>query len=187
MKKQIITFLVLIATTLTVNAQQTVSGVKVDAKLALDGQNLVLNGAGTREKMWIDLYVGSLYLPKKSSSAKDIMDSKDAAAIKLNIISGMITSDKMISAINEGFENSTNKNTAALKAKIDKFKGFFKDEIKKGDVFIIINVPSEGVVVYKNGVKKGTIDGHDFKKALFGIWLCDKPADKDLKDRMLGK
>uniref|UniRef100_UPI0040478D78 chalcone isomerase family protein n=3 Tax=Flavobacterium TaxID=237 RepID=UPI0040478D78 len=60
MKKQIITFLVLIATTLTVNAQQTVSGVKVDAKLALDGQNLVLNGAGTREKMWIDLYVGSL-------------------------------------------------------------------------------------------------------------------------------
>lgn len=187
MKKQIITLLMVIATTFTVNAQETVSGVKVDAKLALDGQNLVLNGAGTREKMWIDLYVGSLYLPKKSSSAKDIMDSKDAAAIKLNIISGMITSDKMISAINEGFENSTNKNTAALKAKIDKFKGFFKDEIKKGDVFIIMNVPSEGVVVYKNGVKKGTIDGHDFKKALFGIWLCDKPADKDLKDGMLGK
>jgi sensor domain CHASE-containing protein len=187
MKKQIITLLMVMATTFTVNAQQTVSGVKVDAKLALDGQNLVLNGAGTREKMWIDLYVGSLYLPKKSSSAKDIIDSKDAAAIKLNIISGMITSDKMISAINEGFENSTNKNTAALKAKIDKFKGFFKDEIKKGDVFIIMNVPSEGVVVYKNGVKKGTIDGHDFKKALFGIWLCDKPADKDLKDGMLGK
>ena len=187
MKKQIITLLMVMATTFTVNAQQTVSGVKVDAKLALDGQNLVLNGAGTREKMWIDLYVGSLYLPKKSSSAKDIMDSKDAAAIKLNIISGMITSDKMISAINEGFENSTNKNTAALKAKIDKFKGFFKDEIKKGDAFVIMNVPSEGVVVYKNGAKKGTIDGHDFKKALFGIWLSDKPADKDLKDGMLGK
>jgi hypothetical protein len=187
MKKQIITLLMVMATTFTVNAQQTVSGVKVDAKLALDGQNLVLNGAGTREKMWIDLYVGSLYLPKKSSSAKDIIDSKDAAAIKLNIISGMITSDKMISAINEGFENATNKNTAALKAKIDKFKGFFKDEIKKGDAFVIMNVPSEGVVVYKNGAKKGTIDGHDFKKALFGIWLSDKPADKDLKDGMLGK
>lgn len=187
MKKQIITFLVLIATTFTVNAQKTVSGVKLDEKLSLEGQSLVLNGAGTREKMWIDLYVGSLYLPKKSSSAKDIMDSKDAGAIKLNIISGMITSDKMIDAINEGFENSTNKKTAPLKAKIDKFKGFFKEEIKKGDVFIIMNVPSEGVVVFKNGVKKGTIDGYDFKKALFGIWLCDKPADKDLKNGMLGK
>ena len=187
MKKQIITFLVLIATTLTVSAQKTVSGVKVDEKLSLEGQSLVLNGAGTREKMWIDLYVGSLYLPKKSSSAKDIMDSKDAGAIKLNIISGMITSDKMISAINEGFENSTGKKTAPLKAKIDKFKGFFKEEIKKGDVFIIINVPNEGVVVYKNGDKKGSNVGHDLKKALFGIWLCDKPADADLKSGMLGK
>ena len=69
-----------------------------------------------------------------------------------------------------------------IKEKIWRFLG-----IKKGDVFIIMNVPNEGVVVYKNGTKKGSIDGHDFKKALFGIWLCDKPADKDLKDEMLGK
>ncbi len=155
--------------------------------MSIEGQNLILNGAGTREKWWMDLYVGSLYLPKKSSNAKDIMDSKDAAVIKLNIISGMITSDKLISAINDGFENATGKKTAPLKAKIDKFKGCFKEEIKKGDVFTIASVPNEGVVVYKNGVKKGTIEGHEFKKALFGIWLCDKPADADLKTAMLGK
>ena len=187
MRKQVITFLMLIATVFTVNAQKTVSGVKVDAKLNLEGQSLVLNGAGTRVKMFMDMYVGALYLEKKSTNASEIMNSKEGAAIKLNIISGLITSDKMISAINEGFENATGKKTAPLKAKIDKFKGFFKEEIKKGDVFIIINVPNEGIVVYKNGVKKGSIDGHDFKKALFGIWLCDKPADKDLKDEMLGK
>ena len=69
---------------------------------------------------------------------QDVIDSKDAAAIKLNIVSGMITSEKMISAINEGFENSTGKNTTALKSKIDKFKGFFKEKIVKGDVFIIM-------------------------------------------------
>ncbi len=187
MKKQVITFLMLITTVFTVNAQKTVSGVKVDAKLNLEGQSLVLNGAGTRVKMFMDMYVGALYLEKKSTNASEIMNSKEGAAIKLNIVSGLITSDKMISAINEGFENATGKKTAPLKAKIDKFKGFFKEEIKKGDVFIIINVPNEGIVVYKNGVKKGSIDGHDFKKALFGIWLCDKPADKDLKDEMLGK
>jgi len=187
MRKQVITFLMLIATVFTVNAQNTVAGVKVDAKMSLEGQSLVLNGAGTRVKMFMDMYVGALYLEKKSTNASEIMNSKEGAAIKLNIVSGLISSDKMISAINEGFENATGKKTAPLKAKIDKFKGFFKEEIKKGDVFIIINVPNEGVVVYKNGVKKGSIDGHDFKKALFGIWLCDKPADKDLKDEMLGK
>ena len=30
--------------------------------------------------------------------------------------------------------------------------------------------------VYKNGVKKGTIEGLDFKKALFGIWLGNKTS-----------
>lgn len=187
MKKQVITLLLLVATVFTVNAQKTVAGVKLDAKMSLEGQNLILNGAGTRVKMFMDMYVGALYVEKKSANAAEIMNSKEGAAIKLNIVSGLITSDKMVSAINEGFENATGKKTAPLKAKIDKFKGFFKEEIKKGDVFIIINVPNEGVVVYKNGVKKGSIDGHDFKKALFGIWLCDKPADKDLKDEMLGK
>ena len=187
MRKQVITFLMLIATVFTVNAQKTVAGVKVDAKMNLEGQSLVLNGAGTRVKMFMDMYVGALYLEKKSTNANEIMISKEGAAIKLNIVSGLITSDKMISAINEGFENSTGKKTAPLKAKIDKFKSFFKEEIKKGDVFIIMNVPNEGIVVYKNGTKKGSIDGHDFKKAMFGIWLCDKPADKDLKDDMLGK
>lgn len=186
MKKIILTLLVACTTILT-QAQTTVSGVKVDGKLSVEGKNLTLNGAGVREKFFMDLYVGSLYVTKKSSDANSIMNANESMAIKLNIISGMITSEKMISAINEGFENSTNKKTAPLKAKIDKFKGFFKEKINKGDVFIIVYTPEDGVVVYKNGTKKGEIDGLDFKKALFGIWLCNKPADDDLKTAMLGK
>ena len=153
MKKQIVTLLlVAFASILSVNAQKTVSGVKVDSKISVEGESLTLNGAGLREKMWIDLYVGSLYLPTKTSNANEVIDSKDASAIKLDIVSGMITSEKMISAVNEGFENSLNNKTAPLKGKIDMFKSFFKEEIKKGDVFVIANIPGTGVVVFKNGV-----------------------------------
>ncbi|BCY29515.1 chalcone isomerase family protein [Flavobacterium okayamense] len=188
MRKQfLMAVLLVVSTVFSVNAQKEVSGVKVSNNLVVEGHDLMLNGAGLREKMWIDLYVGSLYLPKKSSNAAEIMSSNDAQAIKLNIVSGMITSEKMINAVNEGFENATGGKTAPLKAKIDKFKSFFKDEIKKGDEFLIANVPGKGVMVSKNGVAKGTIDGADFKKALFGIWLSNKPADKDLKAGMLGK
>jgi hypothetical protein len=186
MKKQIITFFVLIATAMTMNAQKTVAGVKVDDKLAIEGQNLVLNGVGTRVKMFMDMYVGALYVEKKSTNANEIMASKDGAAIRLTIVSGLISSDKMIDAVTEGFENSTGGKTAPLKSKIDKFISFFKDEIKKGDVFTMVNT-DEGVVVYKNNTKKGTIEGNDFKKALFGIWLSAKPADKNLKKAMLGQ
>jgi hypothetical protein len=186
MKKQILTLFIALTAMFT-SAQKTVGGVKVDAKLAVEGQNLSLNGAGVREKMFMDMYVGSLYTTKKSSDGNAIAAANEAMAIKLNIVSGMITSDKMISAINEGFENSTGGKTTTLKTKIDKFKSFFKDKINKKDVFVIVYVPGEGVSVIKNGTKKGTIDGLDFKKALFGIWLGNKPADDDLKAGMLGK
>lgn len=186
MKKQILTLFIALTAIFT-SAQKTVGDVKVDAKLAVEGQNLTLNGAGVREKMFMDMYVGSLYVTKKATDGNAISAANEAMAIKLNIVSGLITSEKMITAINEGFENSTGKKTAPLKAKIDKFKGFFKEKINKKDIFIIVYVPGEGVSVYKNGTKKGTIDGLDFKKALFGIWLGNKPADDDLKDGMLGK
>jgi hypothetical protein len=186
MKKQIFTLFIALTAVFT-SAQKTIGDVKVDAKLSVEGQNLTLNGAGTREKMFMDMYVGSLYVTKKPTDGNAISAANEAMAIKLNIVSGLISSEKMITAINEGFENSTGKKTAPLKAKIDKFKGFFKDVINKKDVFIIVYVPNEGVSVYKNGTKKGTIEGMDFKKALFGIWLGNKPADDDLKAGMLGK
>ena len=93
----------------------------------------------------------------------------------------------MIDAVEEGFENSTDGRVGPLKSKIDQFIGFFKEEIKKGDVFDITYQPGKGVVSYKNGEEKGTIKGADFKKALFGIWLSNRPADDDLKEGMLGK
>ena len=51
----------------------------------------------------------------------------------------------------------------------------------------MIYVPEKGVLIYKNNKDMGIMPGLDFKQALFGIWLCNKPADKDLKKGMLGK
>ena len=42
------------------------------------------------------------------------------------------------------------------------------------------------VDVSKNGKHITSIKGLAFKKAVFGIWLCDDPADDDLKEGMLG-
>lgn len=185
MKKHFFTtFLVLIVSLAT--AQTTISGVKLDETITVEGKKLVLNGAGIREKWWIDLYVGSLYLPQKSKNGTEVVNSSETAAIKLDVVSGMISSEKMMGALDEGFEKSTNNNVAPLKDKIEKFKTFFKDKFKKGDSFTIANVSGTGIVVYKNGTKKGSIEGLDFKKALFGIWLSNNPADKDLKKSMLG-
>lgn len=167
-------------------AQSEISGVTPAKSIQVSEQNLKFNGAGLREKLFLDLYVGALYLENKTSDAAQIIAKDESMAITIDIVSGLITSDKMISAIDEGFENSTKGKIAPLKDKIQMFKDAFKEEIVKGDRYVIAYTPSEGTTVSKNGKVVKVIAGLDFKKAMFGIWFCDEPADEDLKEGMLG-
>lgn len=186
MKKALILFFAM-AFIAVAPAQTKAGGATIPNNVSFEGEKLVLNGVGVREKFWMDMYAGALYLGNKSSNANSIMNANEPMAIKLHIVSKLISSDKMIEAVNEGFENSTNGNLTPIKSEIDKFISFFRDEISKNDVFDIVYLPSKGVVVYKNGNERGAIKGMEFKKALFGIWLSNKPADENLKEGMLGK
>lgn len=186
MRKILVLFVVLCGLNLT-SAQTQVAGVSLPGTLEYASENLILNGAGVREKFWMDMYAGGLYLENRSSDASEIMNKDEAMAIRLHIVSKMITSKRMVDAVNEGFENATNDNTSPISADIKKFISIFEEEIEKGDVFDLVYVPNEGVLIYKNEKKSGTIKGMAFKKALFGIWLSKDPADKDLKEGMLGE
>jgi hypothetical protein len=168
-------------------SQTQVEGVTLPNTMKIGEHQTVLNGAGVREKLWIDLYVGALYLTEKKSNAKEILDSNEPMAVRLQIVSKLVSSSKMIEAVEDGFKKSTNNNVAPLRKQIDQFIGFFEEEIVKGDIFDITYQPERGVVAYKNGEQRGVIQGKAFKRALFGIWLDKKPADDDLKEGMLGK
>ena len=164
-----------------------IGGIKMPESMNAEDTELQLNGAGIREKWFMDLYVSGLYLSAKQSDADAILKAAEPMAIRLHIISGMITSEKMTNATVEGFENSTHGNTAPLKAEIEKFLSTFAEPIKEGDVFDFVYVPGSGVQILKNGTAAQTIQGGEaFKEALFGIWISDKPAQKSLKKEMLG-
>ncbi|SDS72958.1 Chalcone isomerase-like [Gillisia sp. Hel1_33_143] len=186
MKKVLILFIAMVAFAPT-QAQTKAAGVTVPNTMSAEGQKLVLNGVGVREKFWMDMYAGALYLNAKSSNASEIMSSNQAMALKIHIVSKLISSEKMTDAVDEGFQNATGGKTQSIASEINTFKSYFSEEISKNDVFDIVYVPEVGVTVSKNGKNKGVIKGLEFKKALFGIWLSEKPADDDLKDAMLGK
>ncbi len=166
---------------------RTVEGVDLPESFTAPQAELKLNGAGTRSKWFMDLYVGSLYVPQASSDAASIINADEPQAITLHIISGMITSDKMISATMEGFEKSSGGDLSAIKGEVEQFLAVFSEEIREGDVFDLVYAPGEGVRVLKNGELRDTVGNLAFKKALFGIWLSDKPAQQDLKEKMLGQ
>ncbi|MGO2136635.1 chalcone isomerase family protein [Marinobacter sp.] len=178
----------MLAATLSAPAMAlTVGGVDVPDTYTANSTELQLNGAGTRSKFFIDLYVGSLYVPQAQNNGNVVVDADEPQAITLHITSGMITSDRMTEATLEGFEASTNGDMASIQSDIDQFMAVFKEEIKEGDVFDLVYVPGEGVKVRKNNEDKGIVGGLEFKKALFGIWLSDEPAQNSLKKKMLGR
>ncbi len=175
--------------TINMAVAQTVAGsVTLPNTVNFGNTDLQLNGAGIRKKaMVLKLYSGALYLTTKSDNAESIIKSDKSMAIKLVITSSFVSSEAMSEAVLEGFEASTDGKTAALSADIKKFISFFSDEIVEEDMFDITYQRGTGVVVYKNGKELGTISGMAFKKALFGIWLGNDPADRKLKIGMLGK
>jgi hypothetical protein len=174
--------------TVSAQTQIDVNGVTVPRKIEFQGKTLQLNGAGGRSKMWMEVYVQALYLSQLTQDPQFIIDSDTEMAIRIEITSSMVSSNKLTKAMNTGFEKSAGSNLQELRPRIEQLKSFLSDAITEKDVFILAYNPlDQNVYVSKNEVLKGKIPGFDFKKALFGIWLSDKPVDETLKKHLLGQ
>lgn len=187
MKKLLITLLLTFALALPCYAV-TSNGVEFPDTLKAGKTNIIFNGSGVRTKAFLDIYVAALYLTKKQSNYLTILNANEPMAIRINIVSRLVSSGTFIDATRAGFERTTNGNTAPIKDKIDMLCDAFKDKIKKGDIFDLIYVPGEGTYIYRDGVLKTTVKGLDFKRDLFGIWIIDKPShgNEALRRGMLG-
>jgi hypothetical protein len=164
-----------------------IEGVKIPDKLSLENEALVLNGAGVREKYFLDLYVCALYLRSKSEDPIKIMNADEKMAIRITIVSSFVSNSAMQKAVREGFEKSTNGNTKPLAREIEMIISAFNDPITKGDMYEITYSPAAGCHLFKNGTKKIQIPGLKFKQALFGIWLGSNPAHTELRNELMGK
>ncbi|MAM89427.1 chalcone isomerase family protein [Allohahella sp. A8] len=172
----------------TISQAATVANVEIPDTMEAAGTDLRLNGAGIREKWFFNVYVGGLYLPESMNDGAAIVAADKPMAVKLHMVSGMVTSEKMKDATMEGFESSTGGDMAPLQKEIDQFMSAFDEEIQENDVFDLVYVPGTGIEIYKNEELIQTVKSDKkFKEAVFGIWLSDKPAQEDLKMAMLGK
>ena len=170
----------------TVNAQtKKIEDVEFNSVQEINGEETVLNGGGLREKYgFMDLYVGGLYINKKSSDADMIIMADENMGIRIVIVSGLVTRERFIEALEEGFVNTTAGKSSP--SDLDKFKKFLSDPFIEGDEIILNYHKGEAVHLYKNNKERGTFEGLEFKQALFGIWLGGNPADDSLKEEMLG-
>ncbi|UUV17994.1 chalcone isomerase family protein [Fusobacteria bacterium ZRK30] len=166
---------------------QTINDVVLKNKIKVHGQDLVLNGAGTRNKFFMDIYVGSLYVTSPANDAVSIINSNTIKSMHLYIVSSWINRRLLKSALRSELKNSSTKEEMEqLQDEIDIFLSTFDEEIKKGDKFIFNIIPDIGVEVYKNNKLIKSIHGDLFSKRLIQLWIGDTPVDKKLKTEILG-
>ena len=161
----------------------------VPKKLAYEGSELILNGSGLRSKYFVPVYICGLYLPEKNKNANEIINSEGPVAVRLHIVSRLITRDNMERVVREGFLRSVNGKTAGIQKQIDELMmNFKKTPVAVDDTYDMWYMPGKGLQGYKNGKPWGDIIvcGQEYKSALIGIWLSANPIDAKLKNEMLG-
>lgn len=164
-----------------------VAGVKVADSVKVGNNELVLNGAGLRSKLFIKVYVGALYVGQKAATPAAIYDSATPRRMVLRLLRDL-DADSLHSALDEGLRNNhTPAELSEMQAQAEQLAGIMKaiGKVREGDT-ISIDFSSEGVVVSQNGEVRGKVAGAGFAKALLKVWLGEKPADASLKKALLG-
>lgn len=146
---------------------------------------LQLVGSGVRKRLRLNMYAVALYCTSHPKSHKDIIELDAPAAVRLELVSNLVSKETFENAVAHGFRNSTNNMPDRLKAEIAQFLNAFVEPFKKTDVFEFAYQPGIGTRVLKNGEVKTTVKGTEFKQALFGIWIGDSPIDEVLKNDLL--
>ncbi len=170
----------------TLAVARTVEGVSLPETISLEGRELVLNGAGVREKFFFDIYVAALYLPAKSKDAPSILAADQPWRMSMDFLYSKVDRKKLDKGWDEGFEaNVAPGQLPSLRERLQQFKNMFVT-LSKGDTVLLDYLPGEGVRVVVKGVEQGVIPGADFARALLSVWIGKEPVTGSLKKALLG-
>lgn len=170
-------------------ASVEVSGVKFEDSTQVGNQTLVLNGAGVRTKVIIDVYVAGLYVAKKDSTAQGLLTQSGAKSVQVSLLMNL-SGEEFANAMIKGFKaNNSDAEVAKYQPQLDEIRKLMLSvgEARKGSKIQINFVPGTGTFVLFNGQQKGpNIAGDEFFQALLKIWLGEHPVDSDLKKAVVG-
>ena len=167
-----------------------VSGVRFEPQVELQGQRLLLNGAGLRYKAVFKVYVAGLYLGQKASTPAEVRDQAGPKRLRVSMLRD-IDSAELGKLFSRGMEDNMDKAAfAPLIPGVLRMSQIFSDHkrLRAGDEFTVDLLPGAGVQVCVKGIAQGEpIREPAFFDALLGIWLGPQPADWKLKEALLGR
>jgi hypothetical protein len=164
-----------------------VAGVRVEDRVRVGGNDLLLNGAGLRSKLFIKVYVGALYVNEKTSAPAGVLDSTAPRRMVLRMLRDL-GADALHEALEEGLVNNHSPaELAAIKPQVGELATIMKGigKVREGDT-VAIDFSADGISISLNGEGRGKVAGPAIARALLKVWLGEKPVDASLKKALLG-
>jgi hypothetical protein len=162
----------------------TLAGVTLPDAANVGGQSVSLNGLGLREKYFLDIYVGGLYLTHKTHDGAAAIAADEPKRIVMHFVYGKVTKAQIMEVFEEGFAKLPN--GAAQRGNIDKLSSVVPAEVVTGDELTFDYAPGVGTTFLVKGKPAATIAGTDFMHLVWGIYLGASPPTANLKAGMLG-
>ena len=158
-------------------------GVVAPPEIQVEGKALKLMGMGLRKKLWVKVYLASLYLEAPTEDPARVISSDQIKRVQMNMLRDL-ERGKIIEAIQQGFEKNSGPQMPQLKERLDQFMLAIPD-LRGGQTIVITYLPGRGTLVQAGSAAEVVVPGKDFADALFAVWLGKQPVDDDLKQEML--
>lgn len=152
--------------------------------LAVDGETLKLNGLGLREAtmLKVDVYVAGLYVASPSKDAATLLASPGPKALHLHFVRKVGSAD-MVKAWTDGF--AKNNAPKEMKSGLDQLNSYMKD-VGAGSTLRFVWLKDGSTRVEVDGKEAGRIEGEDFSRMLYTVFLGANPPNPGLKTGLLG-
>ncbi|MCK8515479.1 chalcone isomerase family protein [Methylonatrum kenyense] len=180
------TLLVLFLASTAMADKATQDGVSLDREVTVDGEALELYGYGTaRYARVFKVYVAGFYGPK-DVTPEDVLEKDVPRRLEIEYLRS-IDADDINEATREMLERQLDEDTyAEVKDRFAYLADLYED-VGEGDRYAFEYIPGEGGTLYFNGEAVGNVEGEDFARAYFGIWLGEDPLSSSLKRQLLGQ
>jgi hypothetical protein len=150
---------------------------------------LVLNGVGVRNLLFLELYQVALYLPRKLNDPLDILDQDIPRRLRITLLRDVSAQQDLKYLLGGLNDNNNAEELAAIQVPLDQFLTLMHKigRIPKGGVVQLDYLPTLGTRVWLNQHFLGAVPGAAFNRSLLKIWLGERPIQNNLKRALLGE
>ena len=153
-----------------------------DDTVELNGKTLLKTGEGTFRWMFIKVYEGAFYMDANQPQADPFEDVAKQLVLEYRV---GITADQFRESGNEFLRrNVAEKALDSLQERLPRLNAAYVD-VGKGDRYTLAYLPEKGTTLRLNGEPLVTVEGADFARAYFTIWLGEDPVKESFRDALL--